>query len=102
APSDLAVVGRYILSESIFGYLKQITPDKGDEIQLTDAINLMAQNEPVYGFKFSGKRYDCGSKPGMLEATIDFALKDDVLKDTVKRCIKTGSGKIDFYEGKRA
>lgn len=88
APSDLAVVGRYILSESIFGYLKQITPDKGDEIQLTDAINLMAQNEPVYGFKFSGKRYDCGNKPGMLEATIDFALKDDVLKDTVKRCIK--------------
>ena len=87
APSDLAVVGRYILSESIFGYLKQTNPDKGDEIQLTDAINLMAQNEPVYGFKFSGKRYDCGSKPGMLEATIDFALKDDALKDTVKRCI---------------
>ena len=87
APSDLAVVGRYILSESIFEYLKQTNPDKGDEIQLTDAINLMAQNEPVYGFKFSGKRYDCGSKPGMLEATIDFALKDDALKDTVKRCI---------------
>ncbi len=88
SPSDLAVVGRYILSESIFKYLSKITPGKGGEIQLTDAINLMAKDEPVYGFKFSGKRYDCGSQYGLIEATIDLSLKDPMLKDKVKAYIK--------------
>ncbi len=88
APSNLAVVGRYILSDAIFKYLKQIRPGAGGEIQLTDAINLLAQDEPVYGLKFSGKRYDCGSKAGMLEATIAFAMKDDVLKRSIKKMCK--------------
>jgi len=92
APSNLAVVGRYILSDAIFKYLKQIRPGAGGEIQLTDAINLLAQSEPVYGLKFSGKRYDCGSKSGMLEATIAFAMKDDTLKTTIERYIQADFG----------
>ncbi len=88
APSNLAVVGRYILSESIFRYLSKIHPDKNGEIQLTDAINLMAKDEPVYGLKFSGKRYDCGNQYGFLEATIDLSLKNLTLKDQAKTCMQ--------------
>ncbi len=88
APSNLAVVGRYILSESIFKYLSKIHPDKNGEIQLTDAINLMAKDEQVYGLKFSGKRYDCGNRYGFLEATIDLSLKNLTLKDQVKACMQ--------------
>ena len=75
APSDLAVVGRYILTPAIFDKLRAIKPGAGGEIQLTDGIDLLMRDEPVHALALSGVRYDCGSKLGYLKATVDFALK---------------------------
>ncbi len=77
APSTLGVVGRYVLSPRIFDYLEVTGAGAGREIQLTDAIARMLENEPVYAYEFEGRRYDCGSKLGYLEATVDFALRHD-------------------------
>jgi UTP--glucose-1-phosphate uridylyltransferase len=76
APSSLAIIGRYILTPDIFDVLEKAKPGKGGEIQLTDAINELLQKRPVYGFLFTGKRYDAGDKLGYLKATVDFALKN--------------------------
>jgi UTP--glucose-1-phosphate uridylyltransferase len=75
APSTLGVVGRYILSPRIFHYLSSLRPGAGREIQLTDAIGRLLREEAVYAYEFSGKRYDCGSKIGYLQATVNYALK---------------------------
>jgi UTP--glucose-1-phosphate uridylyltransferase len=75
APSTLAVVGRYLLSGSIFEDLAKIGKGAGGEIQLTDGIARLMQREPVYSFEFEGKRYDCGSKLGYLQATVEYGLK---------------------------
>ena len=75
APSTLAVVGRYILSPAIFARLETIGRGAGGEIQLTDGIAALLRDEPVYAYTFEGKRYDCGSKLGYLEATVEYALK---------------------------
>jgi len=75
APSTLAVVGRYLLSASLFEDLAKIGKGAGGEIQLTDGIARLMQREPVYAFEFEGKRYDCGSKLGYLQATVEFGLK---------------------------
>jgi UTP--glucose-1-phosphate uridylyltransferase len=75
APSDLGVVGRYIFTPSIFKYLQAIEPGVGSEIQLTDAIAAMLAEENVLAYEFAGIRYDCGSKLGYLQATVDLALK---------------------------
>jgi UTP--glucose-1-phosphate uridylyltransferase len=75
AASTLAVVGRYLLSASLFDDLAKIGKGAGGEIQLTDGIARLMQREPVYAFEFDGKRYDCGSKLGYLQATVEFALK---------------------------
>lgn len=75
APSNLGVVGRYILTPRIFDELRAITPGAGGELQLTDAIARLMRSEPIYAFEFAGKRYDCGDKLGYLKATIDLALK---------------------------
>lgn len=72
APSNLAVVGRYILSHEIFDYLEEITPGAGGEIQLTDAIAMMIHKQVVMAYPFKGRRYDCGSKLGYLIANIDY------------------------------
>jgi UTP--glucose-1-phosphate uridylyltransferase len=74
APSNLAVVGRYVLSPAIFGHLEKIGHGAGGEIQLTDGIAALMKEEAVYAYRFNGKRYDCGSKLGYLQATIEFAL----------------------------
>ena len=74
APSNLAVVGRYLLTPRIFEKLEQTDPGAGGEIQLTDAIAALLKDEPVIAYPFEGKRYDCGSKLGYLEATVEFAL----------------------------
>jgi UTP--glucose-1-phosphate uridylyltransferase len=74
APSTLAVVGRYVLSPAIFGHLERIGQGAGGEIQLTDGIAALMKEEAVYAYRFSGKRYDCGSKLGYLQATVEFAL----------------------------
>jgi len=81
APSDIAILGRYILSPSVFTYLENISPGKGGEIQLTDAIREMMHREAVYAYDFIGKRYDVGNKMGFLQATVEFALDRDDLKD---------------------
>jgi UTP--glucose-1-phosphate uridylyltransferase len=81
APSDLAVVGRYLLSPSIFDKLERTERGAGGEIQLTDAIADLLKEEPVYAYEFEGKRYDCGSKLGYLQATVEFGLKHESLGD---------------------
>lgn len=79
APSNLAVIGRYILQPEIFGMLKGVRPSAGGEIQLTDGIEQLAQRQPVYAYGFEGVRYDCGSKLGFLKATVQHALTHDEL-----------------------
>jgi UTP--glucose-1-phosphate uridylyltransferase len=79
APSDLAIIGRYILTPDIFDILEKSRPGKGGEIQLTDAIATLLRQRPVYGYLFKGKRYDAGDKLGYLKATVDFALKNPEL-----------------------
>lgn len=75
APSDMAIIGRYVLTPEIFPILEQQQPGKGGEIQLTDAILKLAQDEAIYGCLFEGKRHDCGDKLGFLKATVELALK---------------------------
>jgi UTP--glucose-1-phosphate uridylyltransferase len=75
APSKQAIIGRYVLTPRIFGLLEQTTPGSGGEIQLTDGIKALLKEEKVYGYTFEGKRYDAGDKFGMLQATVEFALK---------------------------
>jgi UTP--glucose-1-phosphate uridylyltransferase len=75
APSNQAVVGRYILTPRIFDLLEQTAPDRRGEIQLTDAIAQLLKEQPVYAYAITGKRYDCGSKLGYLKATVENALK---------------------------
>lgn len=82
APSNLAVIGRYILEPSIMQRLNRLKRGSGDEVQLTDAIAMEArEGGNVYGYRFDGQRYDCGSKAGYLQATIAFALARDDLRD---------------------
>jgi|TARA_B110000908_G_scaffold169610_1_gene227130 UTP--glucose-1-phosphate uridylyltransferase len=82
APSNLAVIGRYILSPNVLGNLNRLKSGSGGEIQLTDAIaDEIEQENPVYGFRFKGKRFDCGSKSGFLRATVAFALDRPELRD---------------------
>jgi len=81
APSNLAVVGRYILTPRIFEKLKSTKKGAGGEIQLTDAIAALLKEEQVLAYEFYGKRYDCGSKLGYLEATVEYALKHPELSE---------------------
>ena len=81
APSNIAILGRYIITPAIFEILENQEPGKGGEIQLTDALKTLGQQEAIYAYNFEGRRYDVGDKLGFLEATIDFALKRDNLKD---------------------
>ncbi len=81
APSDLAVVGRYILTPALFGYLERIGKGTGGEIQLTDGIAALLQSEEVLAWAFEGTRYDCGSKIGYLMANVDLALRHDEVKE---------------------
>src|SRR3984957_19851297 len=75
APSQNAIIGRYILTPRIFDMLEHITPGAGGELQLTDGIKALLQHEKVYGFSYEGKRHDAGDKQGFLRATVEFALK---------------------------
>ncbi|NOZ54228.1 MAG: UTP--glucose-1-phosphate uridylyltransferase GalU [Gammaproteobacteria bacterium] len=88
APSNLAVVGRYILTPKIFTYLEITQKGAGGEIQLTDAIGELLTDEVVMAYQFYGKRYDCGSKLGYLEATVEYALKHPKLKKDFLRYLR--------------
>lgn len=90
APSQLAVLGRYIIEPEIFALLEQTQPGRGGEIQLTDALCRLAAIKPVYAYNFYGRRYDVGDKQGYLEATVEFALKRPDLRDSfLKYLLKT-------------
>jgi UTP--glucose-1-phosphate uridylyltransferase len=80
APSTLAVVGRYLLTPRIFDLLERTQRGAGGEIQLTDGIATLLQEEPVFAFRFAGRRYDCGSKLGYIQAILDFAMDDPELR----------------------
>ncbi len=90
APTNLATPGRYILKQEIFDYLEQIPRGVGGEYQLTDAINLMAENNTVLAHIFKGNRFDTGSVSGYLNATVQFALRDPSLKDLMLEICKKG------------
>jgi UTP--glucose-1-phosphate uridylyltransferase len=78
-PSTLAVVGRYVLTPTIFEELERVGQGAGGEIQLTDGIARLLQREPVYAHRFTGRRFDCGSKLGYLQATVELSLAHPVL-----------------------
>ena len=89
APSTLAVVGRYILSPRIFHFLENLRPGAGREIQLTDAIGRLLREEAVLAYEFQGRRYDCGSKLGYLQATVNYALKHPELASEFRAFLGT-------------
>jgi UTP--glucose-1-phosphate uridylyltransferase len=93
APSNVAIIGRYILTPAIFEILETQAVGAGGEIQLTDAIFRLMQNESVYAYKFHGKRYDTGEKLGYLKTIIDFALERPDLKDEVRRYLEEKLGR---------
>ena len=88
APSNLAIMGRYVLTPEIFDYLKTQKKGAGNEIQLTDAIERMNNNHQVFAYDFIGNRYDVGEKLGFVKTTIEYALKDESMKDELKRFLK--------------
>jgi UTP--glucose-1-phosphate uridylyltransferase len=89
APSNVAIMGRYILTPDIFDMIDQTTPGKGGEIQLTDALRLLKEKEDIYAYAFEGKRYDTGDKLGYLKATVEYALRDGALSEQFSAYLKT-------------
>ena len=81
APSRLAVLGRYVINPEIFAILEKTEPGRGGEIQLTDALKVLAEQQTMYAYNFEGRRYDVGDKQGFLEATVEMALKRPDLRD---------------------
>jgi UTP--glucose-1-phosphate uridylyltransferase len=88
APSNLAIVGRYVLPGKIFELLEATKPGAGGEIQITDAIEALLKQQKVYGYRFDGTRFDCGSKLGLVKATLHFALRDPTLADATREFVK--------------
>jgi UTP--glucose-1-phosphate uridylyltransferase len=94
APSDMAIIGRYILTADIFGVLKHVKPGKGGEIQLTDALSGLLKKRPIYGYLFTGRRYDAGDKVGYLKATVDLALKNPQVSEEFREYLLATSGRL--------
>lgn len=88
APSKQAIIGRYILSPRVFDLLDEVKPGVGGEIQLTDALRALVQEEDIWGYNFDGRRFDAGDKAGMLEATVEFALKREDLGPRFREYLK--------------
>jgi UTP--glucose-1-phosphate uridylyltransferase len=82
--SDLGIIGRYVFNPDIFGAIKKTKPDHRGEIQITDAIKILLEKEPVYGYLFKGRRYDAGDKAGYIKATIELALKRPEFKKIIQ------------------
>lgn len=89
APTNVAILGRYIITPEIFGYLERTTPGAGGEIQLTDALKMLAKDQSMYAYDFIGTRYDVGDKLGFLKATVEYALRRGDLKDSFMEYLKT-------------
>lgn len=94
APSDLAIIGRYLLKPEIFDLLEKQKPDLGNEVQLTDAIDELNETQRVFAHEFSGKRFDVGNKMGMLEANIEYGLQHSEIKDELKAYLKEVVGRF--------
>ncbi|WP_449260267.1 UTP--glucose-1-phosphate uridylyltransferase GalU [Enterococcus casseliflavus] len=94
APSDLAIIGRYLLRPEIFEVLEKQEPGAGNEIQLTDAIDSLNKIQRVFAHEFKGKRYDVGDKLGMVEANIEYGLKHPEIKDDLRAYIKDLAAKL--------
>ena len=88
APSDLAILGRYILTPGIFKYLRNLKPGYGGELQLTDALREMCKNVAIYAYLYSGKRYDIGNKVEWLKANVEIALRDKELGEEFKKWLR--------------
>jgi UTP--glucose-1-phosphate uridylyltransferase len=89
APSNLAIIGRYVLTPEIFESIQCIDKGAGAEIQLTDALKHMSHSRPIYGYRFEGTRYDAGDKLGFLKATVEFALRRHDLGGLFRSYLKT-------------
>lgn len=89
APSNVAILGRYIITPQIFEILENTAPGKGNEIQLTDALETLIKNEAMYAYDFEGRRYDVGDKLGFLQATVEYALRKKELRDGFIEYLKT-------------
>ena len=100
APSNIAILGRYIITPQIFEILENTAPGKGNEIQLTDALETLIKNEAMYAYDFEGRRYDVGDKLGFLEATVDFALKRPELRDGLIEFLKSKAVKEESKASK--
>lgn len=85
APSNLAIIGRYVLTPDLFDALLEVTPDAKSEIQLTNGLKILLKSRPIYGYKFKGTRYDAGNKLGFLKATVEFALKRKDLGEAFRK-----------------
>ena len=88
APSNLAIVGRYVLSEKIWDFLKMTPPGAGDEIQLTDAIDMLIKDETVNAFQVTGRSHDCGSKLGYMQANMIYGMRHDQIGDEFTSFVK--------------
>ena len=89
APSDLTIVGKYIITPDVFDELEKVKPGKDGEIRLADALKSLTKRKAVYGYEFEGRRYDCGSKLGFLEATVELALKHGELNGRFRDYLKS-------------
>jgi UTP--glucose-1-phosphate uridylyltransferase len=89
APSNLAIIGRYVLTPEIFDSIEEVEPGSGGEIQLTDALKHLLRSRPVYGYRFEGTRYDAGDKLGFLKATVEFALQRHDLGGEFREYLKS-------------
>ncbi|MEY8518778.1 UTP--glucose-1-phosphate uridylyltransferase GalU [Lachnospiraceae bacterium 29-84] len=101
APSDVAVLGRYIITPEIFAFLETQDAGKGGEIQLTDALKRLAKEQAMYAYEFKGRRYDVGSKIGFIQANLEFALRRDELKEEMKEYLEKLHGYMEemlYYE----
>ena len=89
APTNLAIIGRYVLTPDLFDVLKQVQQDAKGEIQLTNGLRLLLKDRPIYGYKFKGTRYDAGNKLGFLKATVEFALKRKDLGEPFRQYLRS-------------
>ena len=97
APSNLAIMGRYVLVPEIFKVLENTRPGKNGEIQLTDALRTLLQNQPIYGYEFEGERYDAGTPLGLLETTITLGLKEPVIGPQLRNYLDVLLKEQDVY-----
>lgn len=98
APSDMAIIGRYILTADIFEILEHVRPGKGGEIQLTDALSDLLKKRSIYGYLFTGKRYDAGDKVGYLKATVDLALQNEQVSREFRSYLLEAASRIKTSE----